>query len=71
MAQRRHKDSLEDGSFPAGDGGRVHVPIHRGRNGQDLSIDPENSGIYSGMTKRNARQTGCFTNASIEDAEYE
>lgn len=53
------KDSLRDGSFPAGNGGRVYVPIHRNKAGQDASIDPDDS-IYSGMLKRTARQTGRF-----------
>ena len=68
MADRR--SSLDKGSFPAGDGGRVIVPIHHNREGGDASIDPDET-IYSGLTKRQARQTGYFTNASIEDAEYD
>ena len=59
MARNVQKDSFEDGSFPGGNGGRVNVPIHRNREGMDASVDPDFS-IYSGMTKREARQSGKF-----------
>ncbi len=61
MPRDKQRDSYEEGSFPAGNGGRVRVPIHRdGEDGMDASINPLNS-IYSGMLKRTARQTGRFT----------
>lgn len=57
---RDDRSSLEKGSFPAGNGGRVRVPIHHdGEDGMDASINPLNS-TYSGMLKRTARQTGRF-----------
>lgn len=67
MARNQQRD---EGSFPSGNGGRVRMPIHRNKEGGDAAIDPDQS-IYSGMTKRNARESGYFTNASIEDAEYD
>ena len=70
MAEHRNREDMEHGSFPSGNGGRVHVPIHRNAEGGDASIDPDQS-IYSGMRKRNARETGIFTTALIEDADYD
>jgi hypothetical protein len=61
MAKNERKDDRMD-SFPGGQigAGRVHVPIHNdGEDGMDASINPLN-GIYSGMLKRSARQTGKF-----------
>ena len=63
-------DDLEHGSFPAGNGGRVKAYIHRNREGGDLSVDPDQT-IYSALRKRNARETGIWTTAAIEDADYE
>ena len=70
MARNIPEDDMEHGSFPSGNGGRVKVYIHRNREGGDLSIDPDQS-IFSGMRKRNARETGIWTTAPIEDADYE
>lgn len=68
MADKR--DSVLDGAFPAGNGGRVRMPIHRNRDGGDIAVDPDQS-IYSGMRKRNARETGVWTTSAIEEADYE
>ena len=68
MADRR--SSLDKGSFPAGDGGRVIVPIHHNREGGDASIDPDET-IYSGLRKRNARETGIWTTRAIEESDYD
>jgi hypothetical protein len=59
MPRDKQRDSYEEGSFPAGNGGRVRVPIHRNPDGSDKSIDPIGD-IYSGMLKRGARQDGRF-----------
>jgi hypothetical protein len=52
-------DNATTGSVPAGNGGRVRIPIFRNREGGDASIDPDYS-IYSGLRKRNARFSGKF-----------
>lgn len=59
MANDR-EDNATTGSVPAGNGGRVRVPIFRNREGNDASIDPDFD-IYSGMRKRNARFSGKFS----------
>lgn len=64
---RYDRSSVEEGSFPAGNGGRVRVPIHHdGEDGMDASINPDGS-IYSGMLKRTARQTGRFCPDNLYD----
>jgi hypothetical protein len=60
MARDTGRSSVERGDVPAGNGGRVTVPIYRNPDGSDASIDPINQ-IYSGMLKRSARQDGRFT----------
>ena len=66
MAKERD-DSIEIGSFPAGNGGRVRVPIHHnGEDGMDASINPKGA-IYSGMLKRTARETGRFRPRGLLD----
>ena len=43
---RDDRSSLEKGSFPAGNGGRVRVPIHHdGEDGMDASINPLQSDL--------------------------
>lgn len=70
MAKSKELSSVEEGSFPAGNGGRVIVPIHRtGEDGMDASINPDGE-IYSGMLKRTARQTGHFCHENIR-GDYE
>ena len=66
MAKERD-DSIEIGSFPAGNGGRVRVPIHHnGEDGMDASINPQGE-IYSGLLQRTARQTGHFRPPGLLD----
>lgn len=55
----KRRDSTT-GSFPAGNGGRVRIPIWSNDEGMDHTIEPDDD-IGSAMMLRTARQTGRFT----------
>ena len=59
------KDSTT-GSFPAGNGGRVRIPIWRNAEGMDHTLEADGD-ISSGMLLRTARQTGRFTDPHPRD----
>lgn len=70
------KEYREEGTqtVPGGQiGGRVRVPLFVNQEGIDASVDPDGGGqggIYSGMKKREARQTGCFSKEEFNDIEF-
>lgn len=59
MADRRPQNAVE-GSYPAGNGGRVKFPRYRSQDDLFEDTDPA-YGIYSGMTKRLAISDGSFS----------
>ena len=68
---RDDRSSLEKGSFPAGNGGRVRVPIHHdGEDGMDASINPLNQ-IYSRNVETNGTANGAILSKfdNLDDVE--